>query len=91
MKRLFFWAILIFLAGCAARPTHIPAQMSSEAKVYTSRCILCHSLPHPKRHTYAQWEGIMAVMDERMEQKGMKPLASQEKSAIMRYLKKYAR
>jgi len=87
------WATLvsIILIACAGKATVIPNATSQDAKVFYSRCGTCHSVPHPKRHTFEQWKHILAVMEKQMEDRGVNPLTRDEREAILRYLKDNAR
>lgn len=79
------------LVGCAGAPTPIPDSDSPEARVYESKCSVCHSLPHPRRQTYSEWEKIVPVMEKEMQYKKLPPLTEEEKSTILSYLEKHAR
>ncbi len=92
MKRFFMAAAgLLFVAGCAGGPTPIPEQNSAPAALYTKRCSVCHSLPHPRRLSAAVWTQTVERMQKEMEQKKMAPLAPEEKEVILDYLRKNAR
>jgi len=79
------------LLGCRPKPTPLPEPDTPGGKLYRARCSVCHSLPHPKRMRYAQWEHMLSVMDKRMEHRKMKPLSEEERRAILEYLKRNAR
>lgn len=92
MKNLLILLILVLAAGCAGRPTPIPEMESKEAKLYSSKCGVCHSVPHPKHNTYRQWEHTIALMEKNMADKGMKTLMTlEERNTIINYLKRHAR
>lgn len=91
MKKAFVLFMLAVVFGCAGRPTPIPDAESQDAKLYAAKCAPCHSLPHPKRHTYEQWEHMMGVMEKQMEHRKMPPLTTEEKAAVLRYLKGHSR
>jgi hypothetical protein len=91
MKKAFILFILAVVSGCAGRPTPIPDPESENAKLYVAKCVLCHSVPHPRRHTYEQWEHIIMVMEKQIEHKKMAPLTKDEKAAILEYLRKHSR
>ncbi|RMD88053.1 MAG: hypothetical protein D6808_00370 [Candidatus Dadabacteria bacterium] len=55
--------------------------------LFRSRCIMCHDLPHPKRHYSYQWPNLVEIMQKRMIEKGLPPLTETERSAIISYLK----
>ena len=91
MKKMLLILSLVAIAGCAGSPTPIPAPESEEAKVYRERCSGCHSLPHPKRHTFEQWRHLLKVMEKQMRHEGTPPMTASEKAAILEYLKKHSR
>lgn len=91
MKKLFVMISIVFVAGCAAgRPTPIPDTGSPAARLYIEKCGPCHSVPHPKRHTFAEWEHIVTVMKERMDSKGMS-FTPEERRIVLGYLEEHAR
>lgn len=90
MRYLYFLSVLA-LAACAGAPTPIPDSGSADARLYTERCSACHSLPHPARHTPAQWEHLLGVMERHMADRGMEPLAPGERRRILAYLAAHAR
>jgi hypothetical protein len=91
MKKALLTMCVMFIAGCAAgRPTPIPDTGSPEARLYVEKCSPCHSIPHPKRHTFAEWEHIIPLMKERMENKGM-TFTPEERKMVLNYLKKHSR
>jgi hypothetical protein len=47
-------------------------------------------VPHPKRHTFAEWEHIVTLMKVQMEKKGMS-FTPEERKVVMSYLKKHSR
>jgi len=69
----------------------IPDEGTKEADLYSNKCGSCHSLPHPSRHTYAQWDHTMSLMEMRMNENNFNPLNEEEKKMILEYLKKHAR
>ncbi len=85
------FTFVAFMISCAGQMTPIPGMESNDAKLYSDKCSSCHSLPHPKRHTFKQWEHIVAAMEKEVKHKEMPPLTKNETSAILNYLKKYAR
>ncbi len=91
MKKTVILLLLIASAGCAGRPTPIPEPTSPEAQLFAGKCGICHSVPHPKRYTYAQWEHMIKVMEKQMEHKKMVPLTEEEKNTILGYLRKHSR
>ncbi len=82
---------LALALGCAARPTPIPDGESSAATIYRARCGVCHSVPHPKRNYYSQWENLIDVMEERIEHREMPPISDADRDVILAYLREHAR
>jgi hypothetical protein len=91
MKKSMLIVGIIFITSCAAgRPTPIPDMGSQAARLYVQKCGPCHSVPHPKRHTFPEWEHIIMVMKERMESKGMS-FTPEERKVVLSYLKEHSR
>lgn len=91
MKKSLLILSMIFIAGCiSARPTPIPAEGSPAARLYVEKCGPCHSVPHPKRHTFEEWQHILVVMKKRMKSEGM-TLTPEENKVIVSYLRKNSR
>ncbi len=93
MKRtLLLGSITVgLIAGCAGSPTPIPDANSSAAVLYAEKCGACHAVPHPKRHTTAQWQHMLARMEERMAEIGMTALSTEERETLLSYLQNNAR
>jgi len=91
VKKALILMVTVFLASCASQQTPIPEAENREARLYAAKCATCHSLPHPKRNSYAQWEHLIGVMEEHMKHKEMAPLGPDERSGILEYLKKHSR
>jgi hypothetical protein len=91
MKKMLLIAGVVFIFGCAVgRPTPIPGAGSPAATLYVEKCGPCHSVPHPRRHTFEEWQHIVPLMDKRMKSKGI-TFSTDEKKVIMGYLKKHSR
>jgi hypothetical protein len=71
----------------------VPPGNSSDrpTQTFTAYCSACHDLPHPKRHTYTQWQVLIPVMEQRMKERGMAPLDERQRRDILAYLKQHAR
>jgi hypothetical protein len=69
----------------------LPGATTPEAQVYISRCAACHAVPHPRRHAYRDWQVLVAVMEERMRERGHPALDDGERAAILGYLRTNAR
>ena len=92
MRRLLIVAtVALLFYGCAAKPTPIPEQQSSAAKLYRDKCGICHAVPHPKRHTYEQWQHMMAVMERHAKNAGTVLLTEEQKRVLLDYLKRHSR
>jgi len=91
MKKTMVFLAFSLIAACAARQTPIPDPGSGAAKLFAEKCGVCHSLPHPKRHTATQWEHMMSVMDTHREHRNREPLSAGERATILGYLKKHSR
>ncbi len=91
MKRLLILSAMMLVTACAGRQTPIPNAESPEAKLYAEKCDACHSLPHPKRHSYAKWQQMTKLMESHIKEKEMAPLSDGERKTIMGYLKENAR
>ena len=90
-KWLLFTAVLLFIAGCAGAPTPIPDAQSSAAQLYAAKCGSCHSVPHPKRHTTEQWQHVLTLMNQRIQENNKPGLTADEKLTIQTYLGDHAR
>lgn len=89
--RTFLVTTALLLACSCARTTPIPDPESSDAQVYAARCGMCHSLPHPKRTRFEQWEHLVSVMETQIEHRGMPPLTEEDRGTILAYLRVHAR
>jgi hypothetical protein len=81
----------ITLAACSTTPRDatawLPDKGTPEAQVYIDRCAICHALPHPRRHSYQDWQNLLPVMEQRMAERGVTPLSDGDRQAILAYLK----
>ncbi len=87
-------ASLALLTGCSLMPvgnTEIPDEGSAGADAYRSRCGSCHALPHPQRLSYAGWQRLLPIMEQRIQERGMAPISSKERDTLLTYLKAYSR
>jgi cytochrome c5 len=82
---------LALSAACAGAPTPLPEAASDDAGLYRTRCGACHSVPHPGRHTPAEWGRMLKLMEVRMADAGMAPLEGPERARILDYLTRHAR
>jgi len=85
---------LTLLTACTIpgpRDTPLPDAESAGAKVYSARCSNCHALPHPQRLGYNAWLGLIPVMEQRMQERGMQKLSGEERDKLLAYLKAHSR
>ncbi|MGD8312343.1 MAG: hypothetical protein PVJ66_07075 [Gammaproteobacteria bacterium] len=84
------------LAGCAGQGltrdgTALPDAGSPAAQLYVERCGGCHAVPHPGRHSYAGWLHLVPLMEQRMAERGMRPLTDRERDDLLGYLRLHSR
>jgi len=82
--------ILFLSVATNASAMDIPAADSAGARLYAKRCSTCHALAHPKRLDWAHWQSMLGVMEQRMDEKGMR-MDKADWQEIAAYLKRYAR
>ncbi|MFQ5559892.1 MAG: cytochrome C [Nitrospinota bacterium] len=83
--------VVVATFTCCATTMQVPEGDSQAGLLFTRKCSQCHSLPHPKRHTFAQWTNILLFMERLMEQKGVAPLTAKEKKSVSDYLERNSR
>jgi hypothetical protein len=93
VKMLF---LVVMLAGCTGRGVlpdggALPDAGTPAAQVYSKRCGICHAVPHPARHSDTGWLRLLPLMEQRMAERGIRPLTDKERSDILRYLQAHAR
>lgn len=85
---LLLWpALMCLTTACTSTPLASEADQTVKAQMFSARCSTCHALPHPKRHSYPEWQHLVAVMEQRMQERGMTPLDEQQRRDILTYLK----
>lgn len=89
-------SLAVILAGCAGQGVlpnggSVPDAGTPAAQTFSRRCGICHSLPHPGRHTYAGWLHVLPLMERRMAERGIRPLTDEERIDILAYLREHAR
>ncbi|HED52082.1 MAG TPA: hypothetical protein ENI83_00870 [Gammaproteobacteria bacterium] len=87
-------ASVVLVAGCSISTpaiTAIPDGDSVGADVYRARCSSCHALPHPRRLSYAGWQALLPVMEQRMQERDMEKLSDEERRTLLTYLKEHSR
>jgi hypothetical protein len=80
--------IFIFIAGC--KPASLPDSTSPGAQLYVNRCGNCHAPYNPHELTASMWDTQVTMMEVKIHQAGMPPLTSDERDAILEYLKRHA-
>jgi len=88
MRVLMLVVCLIF--STPARATDIPDAGSASAQLFSQRCSICHSLPHPKRLDWPHWRSMLHVMKQRMQERDIS-LPNKEWRQIAAYLQSHAR
>jgi hypothetical protein len=83
--------LALVATGCTAPLTGDSTALTPEAQAFAAHCSACHALPHPKRHSYPEWQTLVAVMEQRMLERGMQPLDEQQRGAILAYLEHNSR
>jgi len=68
----------------------MPEEGSTELGLLKKKCTICHGLPHPKRHTAREWDNLLIMMTERMNEKNIS-YTSVEMNQIKSYLQRNAR
>ena len=68
----------------------MPEEGSTELGLLKKKCTICHGLPHPKRHTAREWDNLLIMMTERMNEKNIS-YTLVEITQIKSYLQRNAR
>jgi mono/diheme cytochrome c family protein len=80
--------LLLMVAGC--KPASLPDSKSAGAQLYVNRCGNCHAPYNPHELTASMWDTQVTMMEVKIQQAGMPPLTSDERDAILEYLKRHA-
>ncbi len=93
MKKTFVLMVVLSqgLIGCASSPTPIPNAGSVAANLYAEKCSACHAVPHPKRNNASEWQHLLTLMEQRMNERGMDALTNEQRKTILAYLQTNAR
>jgi hypothetical protein len=78
----------VLVSGC--KPAKLPDAESPSARLYVSKCGNCHAPYNPHEMTAAMWETQVPMMEVKMQSAGIPPLTSDEREAIVEYLKRNA-
>jgi mono/diheme cytochrome c family protein len=79
---------LVLVAGC--KPPSLPDSTTPGAQLYVNRCGNCHAPYNPHELTASMWDTQVTMMEVKIHQAGMPPLTSDERDAILEYLKRHA-
>lgn len=69
----------------------LPEPESAAAVLYKQRCGQCHGAPAPSLHTADYWPSVLFRMQNRMAQKGVRPLSEEELRVLTEYLRTFAK
>ena len=91
LVKILCFALFLGIASCASVPHQsMPEEGSAQLGLLKQKCTLCHGLPHPKRHTANEWDHLLVLMTERMNEKNIS-YTSEEMTQIKSYLQRNAR
>lgn len=90
LRAAFTLALLASLAMGGCGPAPLPEAGSPAARLYANQCSQCHAPYNPHEMTGAMWEMQVAMMDQKMREAGMAPIAAGDREAILDYLKRNA-
>jgi len=85
-----FIIVLCLMFTTPVWATDIPDAGSASAQLFSQRCSVCHSLPHPKRLDWPHWRSMLHVMKQRMDERDMS-MSVEEWRQIAGYLQSHAR
>jgi Dihaem cytochrome c len=89
VRRAFLIGWLAAAAAAGGCSSPLPEAGSDAANLYVRRCGACHQPYRPELMTPMMWETMVDRMSGEMSRQGV-PLAGDEKSAILDYLKRNA-
>lgn len=83
----------LFVTACSHAPvsTDTSPELAAQAQLFKTRCSTCHALPSPRRHNYEEWQILLGVMEQRMQERGMNGFSEQDRASILAYLKREGR
>jgi len=84
------WLAVLLIPGmtaCTSTPQVAGAAPTEQALAFSAHCGSCHDLPHPKRHSYPEWQRLVTIMEQRMQERGVAPLDDRQRRDILSYLK----
>jgi hypothetical protein len=91
LVKILCFALFLGIESCASvSHQSMPEEGSAQLSLLKQKCTLCHGLPHPKRHTANEWDHLLVLMTERMNEKNIS-YTSEEMTQIKSYLQRNAR
>lgn len=75
----------------ALDPGALPEGETPGAQSFADVCSRCHALPDPNAHSPREWQAVVERMAMNMENVGFGPLAPEQRTAILDYLKGQSR
>lgn len=90
-KHIQYWIALVILPTMmACGGGQLPEAGTPDVDLYLKKCTVCHSWPHPARHTKGEWDHYLVLMESHMKKKKI-PFSAEEKQVIKGYLYRNAR
>jgi cytochrome c5 len=91
--RLALVLTALLVAACSHTPanTDTSPELAAQTQIFSAHCGACHATPAPRRHNYEEWQLLLGVMEQRMQERGMNALSEQDRTAILAYLKRTGR
>ena len=86
----FFIPILVIITLTACGGGQLPEAGTPDVELYLKKCTVCHSWPHPARHTPEEWDHYLSLMESHMKKREL-PFSAREKQTIRDYLHRNAR
>ncbi len=92
-KLTFLWVLILTVAAvglwsCGAGS--LPEEGSPDVALFRNKCTVCHSWPHPGRHSVHEWNHYLNLMETHMKNRGL-TFESEDKETIRAYLHRNAR
>ena len=85
-----FIVLLLTSTMMACGGGQLPEAGTPDVDLFIKKCTVCHSWPHPARHTPVEWDHYLTLMESHMKKKGI-PFPVEEKQVIKNYLYRNAR
>lgn len=92
-KVIFLWTLILtgaafWIGSCGAGS--LPEEGSPVVALYRTKCTVCHSWPHPGRHSAHEWDHYLDLMEGHMNKRGLL-FEPEDKEIIRAYLHRNAR